>query len=278
MRYGCRVSIRNDLTEEEQTVTLTGGIGARGESSQNILLQSRYCGRLRVRISRFTLLDYLGVLPMQTPVKAEARLTILPNLFPMDADMTARPAYADDGASDRRGEDRSEVYQLREYRPGDDIRQIHWKLSSKLDELILKEASQPESRSLLVFWDKRTGTPQQMDALAEVVSSTGAALLQGGVQYTLCWTEGDDLQAQDILDENQLLQTIPELVKTRGSADCRLPEMGDYSRILYFGVKPDERMVTDERVHFVLCTEEPFPNATTFTPQNYSETMQRLEV
>ena len=278
MRYGCRVSIRNDLTEEEQTVTLTGGIGARGESSQNILLQSRYCGRLRVRISRFTLLDYLGMLPMQAPANAEARLTILPNLFPMDADMTARPAYADDGASDRRGEDRSEVYQLREYRPGDDIRQIHWKLSSKLDELILKEASQPESRSLLVFWDKRTGTPQQMDALAEVVSSTGAALLQGGVQYTLCWTEGDDLQAQDILDENQLLQTIPELVKTRGSADCRLPEMGDYSRILYFGVKPDERMMTDERVHFVLCTEEPFPDATTFTPQNYSETMQRLEV
>lgn len=278
MRYGCRVSIRNDLTEEEQTVTLTGGIGARGESSQNILLQSRYCGRLRVRISRFTLLDYLGMLPMQAPANAEARLTILPNLFPMDADMTARPAYADDGASDRRGEDRNEVYQLREYRPGDDIRQIHWKLSSKLDELILKEASQPESRSLLVFWDKRTGTPQQMDALAEVVSSTGAALLQGGVQYTLSWTEGDDLQAQDILDENQLLQAIPELVKTRGSADCRLPEMGDYSRILYFGVKPEERMMTDERVHFVLCTEEPFPDATTFTPQNYSETMQRLEV
>ena len=192
--------------------------------------------------------------------------------------MTARPAYADDGASDRRGEDRSEVYQLREYRPGDDIRQIHWKLSSKLDELILKETSQPESRSLLVFWDKRTGTPQQMDALAEVVSSTGAALLQGGVQYTLSWTEGDDLQAQDILDENQLLQAIPELVKTRGSADCRLPEMGGYSRILYFGVKPEERMMTDERVHFVLCTEEPFPDATTFTPQNYSETMQRLEV
>ena len=181
---------------------------------------------------------------MQAPANAEARLTILPNLFPMDADMTARPAYADDGASDRRGEDRSEVYQLREYRPGDDIRQIHWKLSSKLDELILKEASQPESRSLLVFWDKRTGTPQQMDALAEVVSSTGAALLQGGVQYTLSWTEGDDLQAQDILDENQLLQAIPELVKTRGSADCRLPEMGDYSRILYFGVKPEERMMT----------------------------------
>lgn len=182
-----------DLTEEDQTVTLTGSIGAKGESSQTILLQSSFCGRVYVQISRFTLLDYLGLLPMKALVKADARLTILPDLYPMEADMTARPAYADDGASNRRGEDRSEVYQLREYRPGDDIRQIHWKLSSKLDELILKEASQPESRSLLVFWDKRTGgNPQQMDALAEVVSSAGMALLQSGVPYTLCWTDRDD--------------------------------------------------------------------------------------
>ncbi len=207
-------------------MTLTGSIGAKGESSQTILLQSSFCGRVYVQISRFTLLDYLGLLPMKARVKADARLTILPDLYPMEADMTARPAYADDGASNRRGEDRSEVYQLREYRPGDDIRQIHWKLSSKLDELILKEASQPESRSLLVFWDKRTGgNPQQMDALAEVVSSAGMALLQSGVPYTLCWTDRDDLQVQDISEENQLLQAIPALVKTRAALSTACPKL-----------------------------------------------------
>ena len=279
MRYGCQVSVRNDLTEEDQTVTLTGSIGAKGESSQTILLQSSFCGRVYVQISRFTLLDYLGLIPMKALVKADARLTILPDLYPMEADMTARPAYADDGTSNRRGEDRSEVYQLREYRPGDDIRQIHWKLSSKLDELILKEASQPESRSLLVFWDKRPGgNPQQMDALAEVVSSAGMALLQSGVPYTLCWTDRDDLQVQDISEENQLLQAIPALVKTRGSAECRLPKTDGYSRILCFGTAPEEQLLTDGRVHFILCTEEQYPGATTFAPQNYSEAMQRLEV
>ena len=263
MRYGCQVSIRNDLTEEDQTVTLTGSIGAKGESSQTILLQSSFCGRVYVQISRFTLLDYLGLLPMKARVKADARLTILPDLYPMEADMTARPAYADDGASNRRGEDRSEVYQLREYRPGDDIRQIHW----------------PESRSLLVFWDKRTGgNPQQMDALAEVVSSAGMALLQSGVPYTLCWTDRDDLQVQDISEENQLLQAIPALVKTRGSAEYRLPKTDGYSRILCFGTAPEEQLLTDGRVHFILCTEEQYPGATTFAPQNYSEAMQRLEV
>ena len=92
MRYGCQVSVRNDLTEEEQTVTLTGSIGAKGESSKTILLQSSFCGRVYVQISRFTLLDYLGLLPMKALVKADARLTILPDLYPMEADMPARPA------------------------------------------------------------------------------------------------------------------------------------------------------------------------------------------
>ena len=192
--------------------------------------------------------------------------------------MTARPAYADDGTSNRRGEDRSEVYQLREYRPGDDIRQIHWKLSSKLDRMIVRDPGLPlersvlllwerrgtpaaqESDALLVFWDKRTGgNPQQMDALAEVVSSAGMALLQSGVPYTLCWTDRDDLQVQDISEENQLLQAIPALVKTRGSAECRLPKTDGYSRILCFGTAPEEQLLTDGRVHFILCTEEQCP-------------------
>ena len=131
----------------------------------------------------------------------------------------------------------------------------------------------------MVFWDKHTGgNPQQMDALAEVVSSAGMALLQSGVPYTLCWTDRDDLQVQDISEENQLLQAIPALVKTRGSAECRLPKTDGYSRILCFGTAPEEQLLTDGRVHFILCTEEQYPGATTFAPQNYSEAMQRLEV
>lgn len=131
----------------------------------------------------------------------------------------------------------------------------------------------------MVFWDKRPGgNPQQMDALAEVVSSAGMALLQSGVPYTLCWTGRDDLQAQDISEENKLLQAIPALVKTRGSAECRLPKTDGYSRILYFGTAPEEQLLTDGRVHCILCTEQQYPGATTFAPQNYSEAMQRLEV
>lgn len=43
----------------------------------------------------------------------------------------------------RKGSDASEMFDIRDYVPGDDIRTIHWKLSGKTDELIVRQASAP---------------------------------------------------------------------------------------------------------------------------------------
>lgn len=279
LRYFCQIEVINDLTGERGTETLIGGVGARRQSIHGFLLQSEYCGRLYISVKSFTLMDYFGLLPRKVPVRAEARITVLPDLFAMDVELSACPAYSDDGSADRRGEDYSEVFQMREYQPGDDVRQIHWKLSSKLDKLIYREASLPESRSLLVFWDKRThGTPAQMDALAETVSSAGHGLVQSGIQFCLCWTEQDELQFQDISDESTLLQAIPALVKNVGSPDCCLPSLTGFTRILYFGLCMEEQLRSDDRVRFVLCSETAVPDAIVFSAEDYQETMQRLEV
>lgn len=160
LRYFCIVTVHNDLTGEREHITLTGGVRAHGSGTHRFLLQSRYCGRITASVDAITLMDYFGILPTRAEAAALARTTVLPELFPMEVTLLASPCYAEDGTVARRGEDRSEMFQLREYRAGDDIRQIHWKLSAKTDELILREASQPESRELLLFWDKHiTGTP-----------------------------------------------------------------------------------------------------------------------
>ena len=226
MRYGCQVSIRNDLTEEDQTVTLTGSIGAKGESSQTILLQSSFCGRVYVQISRFTLLDYLGLLPMKALVKADARLTILPDLYPMEADMTARPAYADDGTSNRRGEDRSEVYQLREYRPGDPLRQIHWKLSEKLDMPLVREAPPASACQVLLLletaWVDAASAPLP-DAAVTALLSVSQSLAQAGRTHTICWmdaaTQTPAEMAVSCTDDFQMLQDLLLRGSRHSSAD-----------------------------------------------------------
>ena len=80
------------------------------------------------------------------------------------------PDDSENYAPDRTGYDLAEVYALREYAPGDSLRQMHWKLSSKLDKLVVREPSLPVRRSVLVFWERtQTAAPEQSDAQADVV-------------------------------------------------------------------------------------------------------------
>ena len=50
---------------------------------------------------------------------------------------------SDRSADSRRGNDPGEVRAIREYVPGDPVRNIHWKLSEKTDKLLVKGARQP---------------------------------------------------------------------------------------------------------------------------------------
>lgn len=282
LRHYCTLEICNDLTGERETLTLSGGIGAKGETSHGFLLQSEFCGRHTLRLHSMALTDYFGILPVRVHALAEARITVLPELFAAQVSCDALGGCDGEESANRRGSDPSEIFQLRDYRPGDDVRQIHWKLSAKLERPVYREASLPESRSLLLVWDKRSrGTPAQTDALAEAIASVSLGLVQKGIPFCLCWTEDDEPQRADINDETSLLLTLPALVKGAGDEACRLPETAGFARILFFGIRPAAELQDDERVHFVLCGDEMAQkdaNVTVFTPENYRQSLERLEV
>lgn len=280
LRVFIPLEIQNDLTGACQQLELRMSAGTKSSQSAAFLLGSTYCGRLSIQADRAWVMDYFGFLPVRVPLTASARTTVLPDLFSSEVRLSPATSESDGGMENRRGADRSEVYQLREYLPGDDVRQIHWKLSSKLDELVWKEPSMPESRSLLVVWDKRmSAMPAQMDALAEAVSSVCQAIVNDGLPFELCWTEEEPC-FQWIEREDQLLQVIPSIVKTAGTADCTLPDFDEYGTVLYFGTQlPADRM--RDNVICLLCGEaaaEEGGRIIGFTPENVQETLRRWEM
>ena len=279
LRVFVPIQVRNDLTGEVRQFDVALSAGAKSSQRTTFLLESDYCGRLSLQTEKILVMDYFGILPVKAALAANAKTTVLPDMFPTEVRLTPAPAVSDEGSESRRGPDRSEVFQLREYRPGDDVRQIHWKLSSKLDELVWKEPSMPESRSLLVAWDKRNqATPEAMDAMAEAVSSVCQGILNEGIPFELCWTE-DELHTCWIENEDELLRVIPALVGSAGKADCAMPDFQNYSSVLYFGTRlPEDE--PNSHVKCLLCgdTSEQNDQVYRFTPKNVREDLRRLEM
>lgn len=109
----------------------------------------------------------------------------------------------------------SEIHDLREYRPGDSLHEIHWKLSAKTDKLIVREAEEPDLGLVVLSFDfSRTRT--QLDSTLRQLLWLSGWLTEREVAHQIDWIEPDSLEPQtksvktpDDLREllNTLLQT-----------------------------------------------------------------------
>ncbi len=148
-RVRVRLQIENRFTgETESELCLYYGIGS---EVQVFPLSTQQCGQLVLRVTQFECRDLLGLFSVRRPCPEPACCAVLPpvrepdNGVDFDASLRSvaqlKPKY---------GGGFSEEHDLREYRPGDMANSIHWKLSSKTDTLIVREALEQENRDIFV--------------------------------------------------------------------------------------------------------------------------------
>lgn len=190
----CRVRLTNQLTGAQETVTRRASVAPRGRSEIELWLSSDCCGRIRAETAAVRLYDCFWLIPVRCGLSAHGSVTVQPQTFPMSVLVRANINCPDESemySQEKAGHDLTEVFQLRDYREGDSIRQIHWKLSTKYDRLISRDPSLPVTRSVLLFWERRVQSISRIrqDAQAEVLVSFCRALLAMDVQFTIAWNE-----------------------------------------------------------------------------------------
>ena len=104
-----------------------------------------------------------------------------PNRLPWDLGIRFIPATAP-----RPGRQLGEEYELRSYRPGDPVRAIHWKLSSKRDELIVRESSRRLRPTVLITAD-RFGGADRGDEILDRLLGWSQALLRQDIPHVVQW-------------------------------------------------------------------------------------------
>ena len=115
-------------------------------------------GSYEIQLRKVRIYDMTGLfyLDYRSAVRGEcATLAVLPVICPMGIRLSeAVRNFAGEAEvydSVRSGTDQSETLKLRPFQDGDKLRNIHWKLSAKAEELIVREDSMPRGCPVVVL-------------------------------------------------------------------------------------------------------------------------------
>ena len=111
------------------------------------------CGQLSAQ-GRFSVRDLFGLTRARFGEEPERSLTVLPAWLSPEPPRLVEPAGGFEDKSLRRASE-EEKYFMREYQPGDRFRDINWKVSSRLQELITRISPVTQEKTRLLAVDFR---------------------------------------------------------------------------------------------------------------------------
>ncbi len=186
---------------------------------------TEHCGALYMSFSRGRVYDYMGLFFLPKKVPEDTRLLIRPQQL--------RPKNLPDPDKNivtywkpKAGGGFSENHELRLYRPGDSLRQIHWKLSGKTGKLIYREPMMLVSNRLLLRL-VHGGTPQQLDRKLGKLLWLGLYLQSRDLKFDIL---ADTVAGQKLwqIDSKQaLLEVLDSLLCTQPleQAELKVPNL-----------------------------------------------------
>lgn len=154
--------------------------------------EAEYSGSVTIIRKKVVLCDYGKIFKIRLAKKNVAfNAVVMPQAFPVILDYTLNVnnelVETEKYHDSKKGTDRTEIFNIREYVPGDQMKDVHWKMTSKMDKYMVKEYSMPISRNvdiiLDVSWENNVSKKNILDRVKvrdkkiEIMYSLGLNLL-----------------------------------------------------------------------------------------------------
>ena len=190
-----RAEIVNLFTEETEVKRVVIPLSVRCDTSLQFSKISAHCGAYRIRVRSAILYDFFGFLPIPCKRPAAHQTTILPQRLPVDVERICLPMYEDfESLGEGKSTLRTDTTGVREYLPGDSMRDIHWKLSVRTDNLFVREYAAPHTASfcMIAMNNGVNLSLKQSEQWACIVHTLAHVLLAHQVSFTVmfCDTAG----------------------------------------------------------------------------------------
>ena len=218
------LQIKYGFYAEEKTLLLEVPLKPKEKRILQVDLQPMHVGNLQLKVGRIRVLDFFRLTAGRARKTLVNTVTVLPyvpdslgmhlsdDFLRSSDDVTHFSPY-------KPGDDASETFVIREYRPGDKMHRIHWKLSAKTSDVMVRQASFPIENSVAIYTElycPARYTPDDkscVDGVLETTYMMSLFLLQSGIEHQLHWFDhaGGGPCSAEIADEGDLFAAMSEM-------------------------------------------------------------------
>lgn len=203
--YRCRMTVERPLTGEKWVL----------KEGQN--LPADHVGTLFCRLEKCRVYDYLGLFFLRVRHRKDSVVTVRPEPValqePGDLQRFLSRAW-----KPKPGGGYAENHELRLYRPGDSLNQVHWKLTAKTGKLMIREPMEPMRGAAALTMDIK-GDADALDIRFGQLLWMGRHLLEQGLVFELRVLTGDGTMVKKITGEEELLHQLDALLGCRPVED-----------------------------------------------------------
>lgn len=185
------------------------------KQNENLHMKAEKAGLCRIEVSKVVYYDFLHIFNGSKKGKEGVSVFVLPRIYPVAMEIQSAFRYFGDDSGlyyeDEEGSDPSEVLEIREYRSGDRLQKIHWKLSQRTDTLMVKEYSEPIGFAVVFLLD----TSRFYEAYLETFMSISMEMCQEKCLHYICYMDaGGALIRKPVVREEGLYLFLQSLMGT----------------------------------------------------------------
>lgn len=151
--------------------------------------EAKHVGECTPGVRAWTVEDLFGFFRIRREVPQEVyRVLVLPNLFETEP-LHLAPGDPGSELLSRATEDLTSPSDIRAYQQGDPLKKVHWKLSLRKQELLIRKFEEPIQREVLMLMDCSTppswGHPEAESDLKDALIETAASVFADQEQTDL---------------------------------------------------------------------------------------------
>lgn len=170
---GIQLSFRSFFYETTDSSYRMFPLLANNDNVFQFTIKLSKCGLYEARICDFCVYDFLHLFSFHKQIDTSCQIRVFPDA---PALLKRHEALYSEGfdefeESGKTGNVSANVTDIREYQPGDRLQKIHWKLSTKIDKLMVKENESTSSNEFLLLMELFQPKPESCNSDANLLNA-----------------------------------------------------------------------------------------------------------